>query len=334
MKLLRIAGISRCHDKPCSLHRYDVQTRRVELVAEFSEILNARAADRCALEGITPGGEPGPTGVGGYKAEPGRYHLYVSLACPWASRTLIYRKLKGLEKLVTLSDTHWRMLERGWTFDPGPRVIPDPIFGAGALHEIYAVAKPDFTGRVTVPVLFDRKTLTIVNNESADIIRMFNACFDGVGAREGDYYPKELRAEIDALNALIYATVNNGVYRCGFATTQAAYEEAFNALFATLDQLEARLARQRFLAGERVTEADWRLFTTLVRFDPVYVGHFKCNLRRIADYPALTRYRKELYRCPGVAETVDIFHIKRHYYESHRMLNPRGIVPLGPELDL
>jgi putative glutathione S-transferase len=282
---------------------------------------------------ITPDGAPGPTGDGGFKAEPGRYHLYVSLACPWASRALIYRKLKGLENLVTLSVTHWLMRERGWTFDPGRGVIPDTVLGARTLHEVYTAAKPDFTGRVTVPVLFDRKTRTIVNNESSDIIRMFNSCFDSVGAKAGDFYPPELRAEIDTLNALIYPKVNNGVYRCGFATTQQAYEEAFDDLFATLDRLEDRLSGRRFLLGERVSEADWRLFTTLVRFDAVYVGHFKCNKRRIADYSALSRYLKELYRWPGIAGTVDIFHIKHHYYASHLMINPRGLVPVGPQLD-
>ena len=226
------------------------------------------------------------------------------------------------------------MAERGWTFDPGPGVIPDPIFGAGELREFYVKARPDYSGRVTVPVLWDRKTSTIVNNESSEIIRMFNSAFDGVGAAAGDYYPSELRPEIDALNARIYATVNNGVYRTGFATTQAAYEEGFRALFETLDWLEARLAGERFLLGERLTEADWRLFTTLIRFDPVYFGHFKCNLREIRDYPALSRYLRELYHWPGVAETVDFFHIKRHYYASHLRINPAGIVPLGPELTL
>jgi putative glutathione S-transferase len=283
---------------------------------------------------VTANGDPGPTGVGGFKAEPGRYHLIVSLACPWAHRTLIFRRLKGLEGMISLSVVHWLLRERGWTFDEGPGVIADPIYGASRLTEFYVKARPDFSGRVTVPVLWDKTTGTIVNNESSEIIRMFNGAFDAVGAAEGDYYPIELRGEIDALNARIYQTVNNGVYRAGFATTQEAYEEAFRSLFETLDMLEARLAGQRFLFGERLTEADWRLFTTLIRFDPVYFGHFKCNLRRIADYPALQRYLRELYRWPKVAETVDFFHIKHHYYASHLRINPTGIVPLGPELSL
>jgi putative glutathione S-transferase len=283
---------------------------------------------------VTASGEAGPSGAGGFKAEPGRYHLIVSLACPWAHRTLIFRRLKGLEDMISLSVVHWLLRERGWTFDEGRGVIPDPIFGARALSEFYVKARPDFSGRVTVPVLWDRETGTIVNNESSEIIRMFNSAFDGVGAAQGDYYPSELRPEIDALNARIYATVNNGVYRAGFATAQEAYEEAFRALFETLDFLEQRLAGQRFLCGERLTEADWRLFTTLIRFDPVYFGHFKCNLREIADYPALSRYLRELYRWPLVAETVDFFHIKHHYYASHLRINPTGIVPLGPELKL
>jgi putative glutathione S-transferase len=283
---------------------------------------------------VTASGEPGPTGAGGFKAEPGRYHLIVSLACPWAHRTLIFRKLKGLEGMISLSVVHWLMRDKGWTFDDGPGVIPDPIFGARVLSEFYLKARPDFSGRVTVPVLWDKHTSTIVNNESSEIIRMFNSAFDGVGAKEGDYYPEELRGEIDALNARIYATVNNGVYRAGFAQSQGAYEEAFRALFETLDMLEARLADRRFLCGDRLTEADWRLFTTLIRFDPVYFGHFKCNLREIADYPNLQRYLRELYHWPGVAETVDFWHIKHHYYASHLRINPTGIVPIGPEIDL
>ena len=283
---------------------------------------------------VTADGSPGPTGAGGFKAEPGRYHLIVALACPWAHRTLIFRKLKRLEGMISLSVVHWLLRERGWTFDEGPGVIPDPIFGAERLSEFYVKARPDYSGRVSVPVLWDKQANTIVNNESSEIIRMFNGAFDGVGAAEGDFYPVELRDEIDALNARIYATVNNGVYRAGFATTQEAYEDSFRALFETLDWLEARLARQQFLCGKRLTEADWRLFTTLVRFDPVYFGHFKYNLRQIRDYPALQRYLRELYHWPGVAETVDFFHIKHHYYASHRRINPTGIVPLGPEMDL
>ncbi len=283
---------------------------------------------------VTASGDAGPSGVGGFKAEAGRYHLIVSLACPWAHRTLIFRRLKGLESMISLSVVHWLLAERGWTFDPDPGVIPDPIFGAKELREFYAKARPDYSGRVTVPVLWDRQTNTIVNNELSEIIRMFNHAFDGIGAAEGDYYPSGLQPAIDEVNARVYRTVNNGVYRAGFATSQEAYEEAFRELFQTLDWLEARLSGQRFLIGQRLTEADWRLFTTLIRFDPVYFGHFKCNLREIRDYPALSRYLKELYHLPGIAETVDFFHIKHHYYESHRRINPTGIVPLGPEMKL
>src|SRR6185312_17078815 len=238
---------------------------------------------------VTPDGAPGPTGAGGFKAEPGRYHLYVSLACPWAHRTLIFRKLKRLEPMIALSVVHWLMEKDGWTFAEAPGVVPDPIHGARFLHEIYTRAQPDYTGRVTVPVLWDKATNTIVNNESSEIIRMFNSAFDEIGAAEGDYYPSGLRPGIDEVNARIYRTVNNGVYRAGFAVSQEAYEEAFRELFETLDWLEARLSGQRFLIGQRLTEADWRLFTTLIRFDPVYFGHFKCNLREIRDYPALSR---------------------------------------------
>jgi putative glutathione S-transferase len=283
---------------------------------------------------VTPDGAPGPTGEGGFKAEAGRYHLYVSLACPWAHRTLIFRKLKNLDESISVSVVHWRMLEHGWTFEEGPGVVPDPIHNARYLHEIYTAGMPDYSGRVTVPVLWDKQTGTIVNNESSEIIRMLNAAFDGIGAAPGDYYPDDLREEIDALNERIYDTVNNGVYKAGFATTQAAYEEAVGPLFATLDWLEERLATRRYLVGSEQTEADWRLFTTLARFDPVYVGHFKCNLRRIADYRNLSGYLRDLYQTAGVAETVNMQHIKGHYYESHRSINPTGIVPLGPALDL
>jgi len=283
---------------------------------------------------ITPDGSPGPTGTGGFKAEKGRYHLYVSLACPWAHRTLIMRRLKGLEEAIGLSVVHWRMLEHGWTFEEGPGVIPDPIHGAQYLHQVYTAAEPRYTGRVTVPVLWDKHTATIVNNESAEIIRMLNSAFDGIGAKPGDYYPDDLRSEIDALNARIYDNVNNGVYKAGFATTQQAYEEAVHPLFETLDALDERLSSQRYLCGDRLTEADIRLFTTLLRFDPVYVGHFKCNLRRIADYGNLSGYLRDLYQTDGIAGTVNMRHIKSHYYESHRTINPTGIVPLGPILNL
>ncbi len=282
---------------------------------------------------VTVDGAAGPSGVGGFKAEPGRYHLYVSLACPWAHRTLLLRKMKGLEGMVGLSVVNWFMAENGWTFEDGPGVIADPVFHARYLHEIYAAAQPDYTGRVNVPVLLDRANGRIVNNESSEIIRMFNSAFDAFTDVRTDYYPAALRGEIDSINQRIYETVNNGVYRSGFATTRAAYEQAARALFETLDFLEDRLSRQRYLVGRQTTEADWRLFTTLVRFDAVYYSHFKCNLRRIVDYPNLGNYLLDLYQVPGVAETVSLDHIKRHYYGSHRNVNPTGIVPIGPILD-
>ncbi|WP_029006280.1 glutathione S-transferase family protein [Azorhizobium doebereinerae] len=282
---------------------------------------------------ITPDGSPGPTGAGGFAAEPGRYHLYIARACPWAHRAMIFRALKGLEGMIDYSVTHWLMAEDGWTFNPGPGVIPDPNEGVSKLHELYMRSNATYSGRVTVPVLWDKRTRQIVNNETADIIRMFNSAFDALGAREGDYYPQELRAEIDAVNDRVYQTVNNGVYRAGFAVTQSAYEEAVGPLFETLDWLEDRLSRQPYLLGDRPTEADWRLWTTLLRFDLVYVGHFKCNVRRIVDYPHLWAYTRALYQTPGIAGTVDVFHIKHHYYESHRGINPRGIVPAGPDID-
>jgi len=269
-------------------------------------------------------------GASGFPAEAGRYHLYVAHACPWAHRTILFRKLKRLEQAISLSFVEPLMLEGGWTFGPGG----DPLHGSRFLHEIYTRAKADYTGRVTVPVLWDRVRETIVSNESAEIIRMLNGAFDAFGDAELDFYPPALRAEIDAVNARVYERVNNGVYRAGFATSQDAYEEAFDALFATLDELDARLGERRWLVGGRITEADWRLFTTLVRFDAVYVGHFKCNRRRIADYPHLSGYLRELYQQPGVAETVDFARIKQHYYGSHRNVNPTGIVPKGPELAL
>ena len=282
---------------------------------------------------ITPDGSPGPSGEGGFKAEPGRYHLYVSYACPWASRALIFRALKGLDSLISLSVVHWFMGERGWTFDPGEGVIADPIHNAQYMYQVYTQVDETYTGRVTVPVLWDKQTHTIVNNESSEIIRMFNSAFDGVGAKPGDYYPAELREAIDAVNERVYHTVNNGVYKAGFATTQTAYEEAVKPLFESLDWLEDRLAKQRYLVRDTLTEADWRLFTTLVRFDPVYVGHFKCNLRRLVDYPNLWAYVRELYQMPGIAETVNFHHIKGHYYQSHSTINPTGVVPMGPEID-
>ncbi|MDF3885179.1 glutathione S-transferase family protein [Cupriavidus basilensis] len=282
---------------------------------------------------VTPDGAAGPSGVGGFRAEAGRYHLYVSLACPWAHRTLIMRALKGLEDMISVSTVHWLMRGEGWTFAEGPGVVPDTVNDARLLHQVYTAAAPDYTGRVTVPVLWDKTQSTIVSNESSEIIRMFNAAFDHLGARAGDYYPEALRSEIDEVNARVYDTVNNGVYKSGFATTQAAYEEAVAPLFETLDWLERRLGTRRFLTGDALTEADIRLFTTLVRFDAVYVGHFKCNLRRIADYKNLAAYTRDIYQLPRIAETVSIEHIKRHYYESHLSINPSGVVPAGPVLD-
>lgn len=292
-----------------------------------------RRPDSAIRNWVTPDGSAGPGGRGGFKAEAGRYHLYIARACPWAHRTAIFRELKGLQEIVGLSVTHWLMAENGWTFDPAPGVVPDSVNGATCLHQIYARSEPGFSGRVSVPVLWDKRTARIVSNESSEIIRMFNSAFDGVGALPGDYYPEALRGEIDALNARIYDTLNNGVYKAGFATSQEAYDEAIGPLFETLDWLEERLGRSSCLCGERLTEADWRLFTTLLRFDLVYHTHFKCNLRRLVDYPRLWSFTRRLYRHPGVRATVDIDHIKRHYFQSHRNINPTGIVPKGPIVD-
>ncbi|GLQ36152.1 glutathione-dependent reductase [Amylibacter marinus] len=282
---------------------------------------------------ITADGSAGPGGDAGFMAEPDRYHLYVSLACPWAHRTLIFRALKGLEKMVPISVVHWYMAENGWTFQAGDGVIDDPIHNARYMYEIYTAAAQDYSGRVTVPVLWDKKTQTIVSNESPEIIRMFNSAFDGIGAKPGDFYPEPLRGEIDTLNERIYDTVNNGVYKAGFATTQEAYDEAVAPLFATIDWLDQRLERQRYLCGNVITEADWRLFTTLVRFDAVYVAHFKCNIRRISDYANLSGYLRDLYQQPGIAETVNMEHIKNHYYASQNSVNPTRIIPKGPFVD-
>lgn len=284
---------------------------------------------------VTADGSPGPDGAPGHPAAAGRYHLYVSYACPWAHRTLILRALKGLDVLIDVSVVHWLMGEHGWTFEPDSEgIVGDRLSGARYLYEIYQRADPRYTGRVTVPVLWDTVKGTIVSNESSEIVRMFNTAFDAVGARPGDYYPAARREEIDRWNERIYETVNNGVYRAGFATTQAAYEEAVLPLFDTLDALEAHLARHRFLAGPDPTEADWRLLTTLLRFDAVYHGHFKCNLRRLVDYPNLWDYTRHLYQWPGVAATCRFDHVRRHYYQSHRTINPSGIVPCGPLIDL
>ncbi len=279
---------------------------------------------------ITPDGGTGPTGQGGFAAEAGRYHLYVSYACPWAHRTLIFRALKGLEAMIDVTGVDPLMLTDGWVLDEEV----GPVDGAKFLHQVYTAADPKYSGRVTVPVLWDKQRQTIVSNESADIIRMFNSAFDGIGATGPDFYPAVLRFEIDAVNNDVYSHINNGVYKTGFATSQAAYDEAFENLFKTLDVMEERLSNNRYLTGDVVTEADWRLFTTLVRFDPVYVGHFKCNRNRIKDFKHLSGYLRELYQMPGIAETVHMDHIKTHYYASHESINPARIVPLGPDLDL
>lgn len=283
---------------------------------------------------ITEDGTAGPTGRHGFMAESNRYHLYVSLACPWAHRTLIFRELKGLTEAISVSVVNSFMGDEGWTFNPGSAVIPDSVNGKSRMHEIYTLADPNYTGRVTVPVLWDKHQRAIVSNESADIIRMFNSAFENVGATSGDYYPIMLQDEINLINERIYHGLNNGVYRAGFATTQNAYDEAVFDVFNTLDYMENRLSTQRYLTGSKLTEADWRAFTTLVRFDAVYVGHFKCNHKRIVDYPALSNYLRELYQIPGIAQTVDIHHIKAHYYASHETINPTRIVPIGPALNL
>jgi putative glutathione S-transferase len=282
---------------------------------------------------VTADGRPGPSGEGGFKAEAGRYHLYVSLACPWAHRTLIVRKLKGLESLIDVSVVSWLMRENGWTFDKQTGSTGDPLDSHTFMYQRYLADTPDYTGRVTVPVLWDKKLQRIVSNESSEIIRMFNSAFDDLTGNHLDLYPEALRPEINRLNDRIYPAVNNGVYRAGFATSQGAYEEAFDEVFAELDALEKLLGEKRYLSGEYLTEADVRLFTTLIRFDAVYHGHFKCNLRRIADYPNLSNWLREMYQLPGVAETVDFVHIKHHYYASHATINPTGVVPKGPEQD-
>lgn len=274
-----------------------------------------------------------PEAATGFKAEANRYHLYLSLACPWAHRTLIFRKLKKLEDMISISVVDHYMGASGWTFKQNDGVIEDPIYQAQYMHQIYTAADSNFSGRVTVPVLWDKKQNTIVSNESSEIIRMLNSQFDDIGAAKGDFYPENLRTEIDVINDKIYHAINNGVYKCGFASTQEAYEEPFNALFAELDNVEAILAKNRYLTGATLTEADWRLFTTLIRFDAVYVGHFKCNKKRIADYANMSNYLRELYQISGIAETVNMEHIKKHYYGSHETINPFLVIPLGPELD-
>jgi glutathionyl-hydroquinone reductase len=282
---------------------------------------------------VTRDGSAGPSGEGGFAAEADRYHLYISLACPWAHRTLIFRTLKKLDDVISISITEPLYGKTGWEFGTARGGTRDDENGKATLAEVYLLADPHYTGRVSVPVLWDKKRRTIVNNESPEIIRMLNSAFDAFTAVRTDYYPAALRSEIDAINDIIYPNINNGVYRAGFATTQDAYEEAARAIFATFDDIEKRLSRQRYLVGNQITEADWRLFTTLVRFDTVYYSHFKCNLRRVADYPNLWNYTRDLYQVPGIAETVSIDHVKRHYYGSQRQVNPTGIVPIGPVID-
>ena len=282
---------------------------------------------------VTPDGRPGPSGEGGFPAEAGRYHLYVSHACPWAHRTMIFRALRGLETAISYSVVHPYMGPEGWSFDAYPGATGDSLYHADYMYELYSRADPGYTGIVTVPVLWDKQRETIVNNESSEIIRMLNSAF-AVTAKPGlDLYPAELRGAIDEINAEVYGNVNNGVYRAGFAESQEAYERSYHGLFGTLDRLEQRLNRQPWLTGEQVTEADWRLFTTLVRFDAVYYVHFKCSHRRLVDYPELWDFTRALYQVPGVAGTVNMDHIKRHYYTSHPELNPRGLIPPGPEID-
>ncbi len=282
---------------------------------------------------VTPDGTAGPSGEGGFKAEAGRYHLYVSLACPWAHRTIIFRKLKALENVIGLSIVSPDMLDDGWTFKTDEGSTGDSVNGKAKLSEVYLLADPKYSGRVSVPVLWDKERKTIVSNESSEIIRMLNSAFDAFTNEHADYCPKELRPEIDRANETVFTNVNNGVYRAGFATSQEAYELAFRSLFDTLDELEQILDRQRYLVGGQLTEADWRLFCTLIRFDAVYYAHFKCNWRHIYEYPNLSNYTRDLYQVPGVAETVSIAQIKRHYYNSQRRVNPTGIVPVGPQLD-
>ena len=302
---------------------YDTDNNQGEFKREAAQLRNWVTAD----------GSAGQSGDAGFKAEKDRYHLYVSLACPWAHRTLIFRHLKGLEDYISVSIVSPDMLEHGWTFDKDNHSTGDALFDSEFMHQIYTRNKADYSGRVTVPVLWDKKTQRIVSNESAEIIRMFNSAFNALTGNERDFYPQSLRSEIDEVNEFVYHNINNGVYRAGFATTQEAYTEAFDDLFAALDKIEQRLTANRYLVGDTLTEADWRLFTTLIRFDSVYVGHFKCNLRTIESYPAISNYLRELYQIEGVSKTVDFYHIKRHYYFSHTMINPTQVVPKGPDID-
>ena len=302
---------------------YDTEKSEGEFEREAAKLRNWVTAD----------GSPGPSGEGGFPAESGRYHLYVSLACPWAHRTLIFRKLKQLEDHISVSIVSPDMLANGWTFDQDAGSSGDHLYQSDFMHQIYTRNNPTYSGRVTVPVLWDKQRETIVSNESSEIIRMLNSAFNHITGNEADYYPESLHAAIEAINAEVYDNINNGVYRCGFATKQNAYEKAYARLFSALDKIENILSQQRYLTGDQITEADWRLFTTLIRFDAVYHGHFKCNRQKLEEYTHIPHYIRELYQWPGVAETVDFFHIKRHYYYSHDMINPTRVVPVGPEID-
>lgn len=282
---------------------------------------------------VTSDGSAGPTGKSGFIAESGRYHLYVSLACPWAHRTLIFRSLKGLEKHISVSVVSPDMLDKGWTFDTENHSSGDTLFDSEFMHQIYTRNNPKYSGRVTVPVLWDKKQNCIVSNESSEIIRMFNTAFNEITGDDQDFYPENQQYAIDEINQFVYHNINNGVYKAGFATTQKAYEEAYNNLFNALDKVETTLTVQRYLTGDEITEADWRLFTTLIRFDAVYFGHFKCNKKMIEQYQHIVNYLRELYQVAGVDETTDFYHIKRHYYFSHDMINPTRVVPNGPELN-
>ncbi len=297
---------------------YDTESTGGRFVRQDSQFRNWVTAD----------GAAGSTGSDGFKAESGRYHLYISLACPWAHRTLLMRSLKGLASHISVSTVDPLMLENGWVFS---EERPDHLFSSQYLYEVYLKADADYTGRVTVPVLWDKQRQTIVSNESAEILRMLNSAFNDLTGNHDDYYPTSLREEIDAINSRVYDGINNGVYRAGFATSQDACEEAYLDLFKTLDWVEETLGRQRYLAGERMTEADWRLFTTLIRFDDVYFGHFKCNRQQLSEFPNISGYVRELYQVPGVSETVDLPYIKAHYYGSHGTINPSGVIPLGHE---
>ncbi len=292
---------------------YDTESSKGEFIREDAQFRNQLTADGAD---------------GSFPAAKDRYHLFVSLACPWAHRTLIFRKLKQLEDYIGVTVVKPEMLQHGWELQQ-----QTPLGQLDYLHQVYTAAKPDYSGRVTVPILWDKQTKQIVNNESAEIIRFFNSAFNHLTGNDADFYPKPLRDDIDSINSFVYKNVNNGVYRAGFATTQSAYEQAFQQLFDALDLLEKRLSKQRYLLGSQLTEADWRLFTTLIRFDSVYVGHFKCNKQRIEDYPNLSNYLRDLYQHPGIAETVDFGHIKTHYYYSHGQINPTRIVPVGPNID-